>query len=202
MKRYIRITASADQDYEPLTKDGFCIYFQPYLDPEVADKASDILYKWYMNEGEEFMPSRSDILDMCDAADNLDDVKLVLEAMGEDNWSEEDVEGASTIADNGYEVFQLMEYISDPETGIDGDEFYCYGEFFAVDKADAENQLEEAKKLYPQFFQISSSPYSDIYINEYNEYFATGNEIYENVSAIIQNIDIPEEVDDIEVPFN
>lgn len=295
---------------EELTPEGFYEFFSVSAEPELMDKAAKILYEWYSNEGEEYMPEYVDILDMCDAADDETEKRIVLEAMGEEtyDWNDEDVDDdicsaedvstdndaviewfddasasvmdadwtadgeiivsldhnvqdiettaaelisciepngyhvsdwnvnghnvfifevisndeyaelaadhsyiledddiysatalyqnpydeeggdveCATIADNGEQVFQLMEYNSDPEAGIEGDDFYCYGEFFATDEDDALKQLEEAKSAYPEFANLADQ--ARLFVQPYNEHFSTGGEIYQNVSAIAQHL--------------
>ena len=140
------------------------------------------------------MPNRNDVLDMCDAADNEEDKRLVLYALGE---IAEDEVNCSTVADNGEQVFQLMEYNSYPESGIEGDDFYCYGEFFATDEDDALKQLEEAKSAYPKFANLADQ--ARLFVQPYNEHFSTGGEIYQNVSAIAQHLN--QDFHDEEIPF-
>ena len=103
----------------------------------------------------------------------------------------------ATIADNGEQVFQLMEYNSYPEAGIEGDDFYCYGEFFATDEDDALKQLEEAKSAYPEFANLADQ--ARLFVQPYNEHFSTGGEIYQNVSAIAQHLN--QDFHDEEIPF-
>ena len=306
---------------EELTPEGFYQFFSVSAEPELMDRAAKILYEWYSNEGEEFLPEYVDILDMCDAADDETEKRIVLEAMGEetydrddedvddDIYSAEDVstdndaviewfddasasvmdadwtadgeiivsldhnvqdiettaaelisciepngyhvsdwnvnghnvfifevisndeyaelaadhshiledddiysatalyqnpydeEGGdvecATIADNGEQVFQLMEYNSYPEAGIEGDDFYCYGEFFATDEDDALKQLEEAKSAYPEFANLADQ--ARLFVQPYNEHFSTGGEIYQNVSAIAQHLN--QDFHDKEIPF-
>lgn len=190
------IQCSEDDRYEiePLTADGFCDMFVPYLDTDTIEKAANLLYEWYSAEGEEYMPNRNDVLDMCDAADNEEDKRLVLYALGE---IAEDEVNCSTVADNGEQVFQLMEYNSYPEAGIEGDDFYCYGEFFATDEDDALKQLEEAKSAYPKFANLADQ--ARLFVQPYNEHFSTGGEIYQNVSAIAQHLN--QDFHDEEIPF-
>lgn len=188
---------------EELTPEGFYEFFSVSAEPELMDKAAKILYEWYSNEGEEYMPEYVDILDMCDAADDETEKRIVLEAMGEEtyDWNDEDVDAScnckvegmtqdevscATVADNGEQVFQLMEYDSDPEAGIEGDDFYCYGEFFAIDEDDALKQLEEAKSAYSEFANLADQAH--LFVQPYNEHFSTGGEIYQNVSAIAQHL--------------
>ena len=90
-----------------------------------------------------------------------------------------------------------MEYDSNPEAGIEGDSFYCYGEFFATGKDDALKQLEEAKSAYPKFANLADQ--FSLFVQPYNEHFSTGREIYQNVSAIAQ--DLNQDFHDEEILF-
>lgn len=74
-------TLSVDED--TLSVDGFYDMFVPNLDKSTMQKAARILYGWYTEEGEEYMPDYSDVLDMCDAATDEQDKQLVLYALGE-----------------------------------------------------------------------------------------------------------------------
>ena len=122
--------------------------------------------------------------------------------MNEQGMSEDDIYSnenikCSTIADNGYEVFQLMDYDSDLESGIEGDSFSCLGEFFASDEDDALQQLEQAKLAVPRFAKLAKD--LNLYVQPYNEHFSTGGEIYQNVSAIAQHLN--QDFHDEEIPF-
>ena len=84
--------------------------------------------------------------------------------------------------DSKYQPFMLMEYSSGgPETGIEGDDFYCWGKFFAVDEADAKRQLERAKRKYGRDWD-----FQDVYVSEYNDYFDDGDEVCSDLDCIIQ----------------
>ncbi len=78
------------EDEDTLSVDGFYDMFVPYLDTSTMEKAAQILYNWYTEEGEEYMPDRSDVLDMCDAATDERDKQLVLYALGEISENELD----------------------------------------------------------------------------------------------------------------
>lgn len=71
------------EDEDTLSVDGFYNMFVPNLDKSTMKKAAQLLYDWYREEGEEYMPDYSDVLDMCDAATNEQDKQLVLYALGE-----------------------------------------------------------------------------------------------------------------------
>ena len=90
MKRMIIRGSINDTDFEDyyededtLSVDGFYDMFVPNLDKSTMEKAAQILYDWYTEEGEEYMPDYSDVLDMCDAATDERDKQLVLYALGE-----------------------------------------------------------------------------------------------------------------------
>ena len=71
-----------------------------------------------------------------------------------------------------YDVFMLMEYSADtgPDTtGMDGDEFYCLGKFFAPSLEEAKRELESKYPwLRKQYFGYT---FRSIYVDKYNEYF-------------------------------
>lgn len=71
------------EDEDTLSVDGFYDMFVPFIDTSTMEKAARILYDWYTEEGEEYMPDYSDVLDMCDAATDERDKQLVLYALGE-----------------------------------------------------------------------------------------------------------------------
>ena len=78
------VVSSEDDAYEnELSVEGFYDMFAPSIDTRTMEKAAQILYDWYTEEGEEYMPDYSDVLDMCDAATNERDKQLVLYALGE-----------------------------------------------------------------------------------------------------------------------
>ena len=72
-----------------------------------------------------------------------------------------------------FDIFMLMGYWADfgPDTmGMDGDEFNCYGKFFAKDLTTAKNELKSIIAKYPW---INDPEYdrTQVYVSEYNEYF-------------------------------
>ena len=73
---------------EELSIKGFYNMFVPQTDPETKEKAANLLYDWYSAEGEEYMPTLSDILDMCDAADDETAKNIVLYALGQTSQSD------------------------------------------------------------------------------------------------------------------
>lgn len=103
----------------------------------------------------------------------------------------ESVEGA----DSEYDVFMLMDYAADNgENGMEGDDFYPMGKFFAKNLDDAEAQLEVAFKNQADRLKNLSNPY----VTEYNEYFDDGEEVYPDLATLIEkNILTPEESADI-----
>ncbi len=73
------------------------------------------------------------------------------------------------------EVFMLMEYTADigPDTtGMDGDDFYCVGKFYAPSLEEARSQFVAIKAEYP-WIGKQSSKYTvrDYYVDKYNAYF-------------------------------
>lgn len=105
---------------------------------------------------------------------------------------------SSTYMDKDFDIFMLMGYTADtgPDTtGPDGDEFWCYGKFFAKDLASAKTELETIKTQCPWIEE-----YSQVYISEYNEYFDSDtreeqddygnpydvdNNVFENLQALV-----------------
>ena len=106
-----------------------------------------------------------------------------------------------------FDVFMLMGYYADTSpdtTGMDGDDFWCYGKFFAKDLATAKRELEQIKNKYPwlKSENMSSRHYHrDIYVDNYNEYFDSptreieddygnpmdvDNNVFENLEALIE----------------
>ena len=89
---------------------GFYDMFVPHLDPDTKKKAANLLYDWYSAEGEQYMPTRSDVLDMCDAADDESEKELVLYALGEigedgnfqESLNEEESPKSISDTDNNY----------------------------------------------------------------------------------------------------
>ena len=73
---------------EELSIKGFYNMFVPRIDSETKEKAANLLYDWYSAEGEEYMPTLSDILDMCDAADDETAKNIVLYALGQTSQSD------------------------------------------------------------------------------------------------------------------
>lgn len=68
---------------EPLSVDGFMDMFEIMVDLSIREQAAEILYRWYTEEGEDTMPTRNDVLDMCDAATNEHERLIVLQALDE-----------------------------------------------------------------------------------------------------------------------
>lgn len=92
---------------------GFYDMFVPHLDPDTKKKAANLLYDWYSAEGEQYMPTRSDVLDMCDAADDESGKELVLYALGEigedGNFEESLKENYNDVnSDNAFDVLYNM----------------------------------------------------------------------------------------------
>ena len=73
---------------EELSIKGFYNMFVSQIDSETKKKAANLLYDWYSAEGEEYMPTLSDVLDMCDAADDETAKNIVLYALGQTSQSD------------------------------------------------------------------------------------------------------------------
>jgi len=73
------------------------------------------------------------------------------------------------------DVFMLMDYSADigPDTnGMDGDEFYCLGKFYADSLQVAKQELEAIKEKYPWLKDMGSKYTArNIYVDKYNSYF-------------------------------
>ena len=130
-----------ESDKKLLTREGFYAMFAPDCSADVAKKAAQILYTWYSDEDEEYMPEHSDVRDMCEVATDADEKHTVLVALGEDNES----------------VFVLMSYVFDAESGPEADSLTSMGQFYSEDTEDANNQLVEAKKVYPALLDDTRS---------------------------------------------
>lgn len=77
MKRIIR---AAKQ--EPLSSNAFHKFFPENTPDDIKLWAGHILYRWYKQEGSESMPtSKSDVLDMLDAATSTIDKRIVSRAL-------------------------------------------------------------------------------------------------------------------------
>lgn len=72
-----------EDNFEPLSVDGFMSMFEIMVDLSIREQAAEILYRWYTEEGEDTMPTRNDVLDMCDAATNEHERLIVLQALDE-----------------------------------------------------------------------------------------------------------------------
>lgn len=102
------------------------------------------------------------------------------------------ITSATDITDS-YDIYMLMEYSADtgPDTmGMEGDEFYCLGKFFAKDLATAKREFESAKSKHSNF------DFSGLYIDNYNEYFDDGAEndfgmpeVYDSIESLIDTLD-------------
>lgn len=83
--------------------------------------------------------------------------------------SSEPITSAEAI-DKDFDIFMLMGYQADfgPDTmGMEGDDFWCYGKFFARDLASAKAELAAIKSKYPWI----EEDVTQVYVSEYNEYF-------------------------------
>lgn len=75
-------------------------------------------------------------------------------------------------SEKDFDIFMLMEYFADtgPDTtGMDGDEFYCLGKFYAPSLESAKRELASKYPwLKKQYFGYTCR---SIYVDNYNEYF-------------------------------
>lgn len=72
--------AASDDELSEANLKKLCVE-EGASEKDAAD-AARILYTWYTAEGVTKMPPLFDILDMCDAADDLDEANIVLRAIG------------------------------------------------------------------------------------------------------------------------
>ena len=135
-------------------------------------------------------------------ADTLSHMQKVVEESTDIDASTDEIsdelEPVSGQEDATDDIFMLMEYSSgDRESGMEGDDFYCYGKFFATDEADANRQLEEAKSKYAG----TNWNLDDVYVTSYNDYFDDGEEVYQNLDVLLgRSVDYEDNVYD-EIPF-
>ena len=115
-----------------------------------------------------------------------------------------------TASTDNFDVFMLMGYWPG-DSGMESDDFYCYGKFFARNLQDAKQQLERCIKKYPEIDA------SGMYVSEYNEYFddfdpgdpnfdpydVTSNEVFNNLDTLFNYIFTTHPgVDDPDLPFS
>lgn len=100
------------------------------------------------------------------------------------------VEAADDVAK--HEPFMLIDYSPDNgENGMEADEFYPLGKFFAENIDDAQAQLEAAKVNLADRMQYIPNAY----VSEFNPYFDDGSEVYQDLETlIIREIRSPEEI--------
>lgn len=91
------------------------------------------------------------------------------------------------------DIFMLIDYVPDNgENGMEGDDFYSFGKFFAEDIDDAKAQLESVYATEPDRMSHLDNPY----VSEYNEYFDDGDEVYQDLhTLVIRNIRSQAEID-------
>lgn len=108
-----------------------------------------------------------------------------------------------------FDVFMLMDYVAGDE-GMESDDFYCYGKFYATDIDDAKKQLQECIRKYPD---VDSE---GLYVSEYNKYFDNfnpddpydywSNEVFSDLDTMFskfnENVqDYKEEFEDEPLPY-
>lgn len=113
--------------------------------------------------------------------------------------SEQPIEGA----DNSDEIYMLMSYSSDAEAGMDGDDFTCMGKFFAPSHEAAVEDLEKARKKYPHILgdKEQKGHYSSYYIENYNDYFDDGSEVFSDLDMLVDDIVKSYEGDDRDLAY-
>lgn len=102
--------------------------------------------------------------------------------------------------DRDFDIFMLMCYMPDlgPDTmGMEGDQFDCYGKFFAKDLPSAKRELETIKTKYPWIDnfggQIYVADYSEYYDSatreeqdEYGNPYDVDNNVFYNLEALVE----------------
>lgn len=92
-----------DQKYivagpDELSVAGFYKFFADDVSSYIKEQAANLLYSWYVAEGEEYMPTdKSDLLDMCNAASDESSAELILTALGEVKGTDSEIEISSML---------------------------------------------------------------------------------------------------------
>lgn len=96
---------------------------------------------------------------------------------------------SASTQENVDNIFMLMGYTAG-DSGMESDDFYCYGKFYANDINDANQQFNRCISKYPNV------PSDDMYVTEYNSYFDNfdeydpydywGNEVFENLDVMFK----------------
>lgn len=109
-----------------------------------------------------------------------------------------------------YDIFMLMDYYPG-DAGMESDDFYCYGKFYARSLEDAQQQLKDCIRKYPDVDA------DGMYVTEYNEYFDDfdpddpddywANEVFQDLDVMFSKFnqnaqDYAAEYGDEELPFN
>ena len=85
-------------------------------------------------------------------------------------------------------VFMLMGYSSDPEAGIEGDNFDCLGKFLADSLDEAKADFDMIRVNYPEL-QDRDESYTSYYIDEYNDHFDDEDEpTFNSLEALVEDI--------------
>lgn len=139
-----------DSDDDDLTPEGFYKFFKSDADEAVKKKAAKILYEWYMNEDAESLPyDVSDILDMCDAADDGEERDIVLKALGR-----EDLYSACAINCSSYAKVNYGQSVDDLYIQLDdNDGRYHWKDSYGTSDEGFDTP-EEAYEAFLNFMEV------------------------------------------------
>ncbi len=156
--------------------------FQNKIDELTANTATEPIEAASTADMLDAFEDRIDELEDIDSTTDVectDDLNIADE--GIDDIDPQPVEGSDWGEDK---VFMLMDYVPDSgENGMEGDDFYLVGKFFAENEEDAEDQLHAAFTDEGERMSQLSNPY----VTEYNPYFDDGEEVCTNLATLVQN---------------
>lgn len=201
----------ADEDHNVLYLDESCMFgndpheilsladIKQYWNNE-ADNDPAIQDEYKPNEGQNWVNDTLSFLKPVDysyADEYVDSGAADRDVMSSDEGivdeGLESIEGKDHYGDD--DVYMLMDYIpGSPEDGIDADRFELWGKFFADSEDAADAELEQAKQNNERKDFIAN-----MYITPYNSYFDDGEEVYPDLTTLIDlTIRTPQEIEDDE----
>lgn len=95
------------------------------------------------------------------------------------------ITASTTYSDTGAPVFMLMCYIPGYE-GMESDDFGCVGKFFG-EPGDTKETLNAELNSMKGTLLPDDSQYSQHYVENYNEYFDDGDEVYQNLDTLVKD---------------